>query len=277
MNKSIICTQCGKEISYNVYLENPLCTFCGATYIEMQDPAKSEANLVAGKCTECGANLKVNATEDASVCTFCNNAFVTQKAIIHYSSALDINECLKNGEDLLNLKAFTKACIAFKSAIDVDSSDYRAYLGLLRAETEDFTSTTNETYLDLLQKTLSLCPAKEVNTIKNKSKYYIEKRNELKDLHEQVVNPLKSKLNNIILIGSIIIGLILISCIVLVVLNSIFNFTSNILLWWLTILASLLASLTFIFFARFWNTNLKTHYQEIERIENEIKELKEVE
>ncbi len=136
-------------------------------------------SFIAAKCTECGAAIEVDDTKDAGICKFCGTVFVTQKVISHHNTYItknitkniygddraDAEEYLKNGETFLDLKDWNRAQNAFTQAAGLAPDNYQVWLGLARAETENFTSLQNTTHPEHLEKARTVANAEQRDEI----------------------------------------------------------------------------------------------------------------
>lgn len=112
--------------------------------------------LVPAKCTQCGATLSIDSAQDAAICSFCNTPFVVEKAINNYSvtnntnigavehlhveGARSVESRLRSAETLVELHDYYKALKSFKALADDYVYEWRAWWGMARAKTCDYTN-----------------------------------------------------------------------------------------------------------------------------------------
>ena len=126
--------------------------------------------LVAAKCTQCGANIEVDNTKEAGICHSCGTAFITQKAINNYNTHItqhvtkniygkeraEAEDLLANGETFIRLKDWAKATKVFMQAAEEYPNNYKAWLALVRSETQDFTDLNDARHVGHLEKAFAL-------------------------------------------------------------------------------------------------------------------------
>lgn len=112
--------------------------------------------LVPAKCTQCGATLSIDSAQDAAICSFCNTPFVVEKAInnynvtnntnigavehLHVEDARSVESQFRSAEALMGLRDYYKAFESFKALADDHAYEWRAWWGMARAKTCDYTN-----------------------------------------------------------------------------------------------------------------------------------------
>jgi len=111
--------------------------------------------FVAAKCTQCNANIEIDDSKEAGICKYCNTAFITEKAINNYTTnhiynqtfqadvinvhQETVEQLLQKAETYIKLGKNSEAVSAYKKTCDSFPDDYRAYLGLLKLHTNNYT------------------------------------------------------------------------------------------------------------------------------------------
>ena len=160
--------------------------------------------LVAAKCTQCGANIEVDDTKDAGICRSCGTAFITQKAIQNHSTHVTKNitkniygrekteaeEFIANGETFILLGDWENAVKAFTQATVSSPANHKTWLGLVRAETQDFTNLNDNLHKEHLEKACTVANDEEKKIINDTYARYQKLRVE----YEERKQPFDKKL-----------------------------------------------------------------------------------
>lgn len=102
------------------------------------------------KCKNCGANMSLNTESHSATCNHCGSTFLIGELLDEKDIAFTekftpqnieqkmmTQEALKQGETYLFQAEFEKAEIAFKRAIELDETNYKGYLGVVKAKTQN--------------------------------------------------------------------------------------------------------------------------------------------
>lgn len=152
--------------------------------------------LIAIQCKNCGGALQVDSEATSYYCPFCQTPYVMEQAIyqtfqttnighIENANIIDdgsgkIDQQINSGEALLQLRKFREARETFLSLTCLYAHKYRAWWGLARAMTENFTKAPDgkddfECVSDALQSAIQLAPANEKRNIETAQASYIPK------------------------------------------------------------------------------------------------------
>lgn len=170
--------------------------------------------LIPAKCTACGADLSVDATKEAAVCPYCNTAYITEKAIQYYNTTnvTNINTLhadvvqitdqntfenrIKSGYTFLQLNDYETAEKLFSKLVEEMPYDYRAWLGLIRVHTHNFTDNNiNKSQYDRIdqfyRKGLQVADAEEQEVLQGQcASYLATNKQRLQELKTEVENQL---------------------------------------------------------------------------------------
>lgn len=123
------------------------------------------------KCPNCGAELYVGLEKGTALCTFCKKQFDAEKAVKLYktlnaqteedekkvakgSDYIEVEHILERAEFYFSKKQFEKAKKELESALELTTTDYRVYFGLVRVETKNLTDYRNKTHEQYLDKAI---------------------------------------------------------------------------------------------------------------------------
>ena len=110
--------------------------------------------FVKAMCTNCGGILQVDKSKDAAVCPYCSTPYIVEKAINNYqinnqyniensnvyiNNGISAEKKLENAEAILSVHHdCEKAERLFKEVAELLPMDYRAWWGIVRAQTGEF-------------------------------------------------------------------------------------------------------------------------------------------
>ncbi len=173
-----------------------------------------EKDQINAKCPECGAELFIAGDEKEIVCPHCSATINSVKAKKYFQSLSD-NSGVKeaHGEDYLKVmniisaaydliaeKEFKAAEEKAKEALAYTDSDYRVYLAIVAAKTENYTDLKDESHKIYLNKAISFADQDAKKEIADIYKPYYMKRNlteeELKNYSAETTQKKKKKLES---------------------------------------------------------------------------------
>ena len=133
------------------------------------------------KCKNCGANMSLNTESHSATCNHCGStflisdildekdtAFVTKFSSKELEQKMYASDALKQGETFIAKCEYEKAEASFKKAIEYDDSNYRSYLGVVKAKTENFNKLPeNDDYLQYAHYALSLATGDDLTLVRS--------------------------------------------------------------------------------------------------------------
>lgn len=133
------------------------------------------------KCKNCGANMSLNTESHSATCNHCSSTFLISElldekdsAFISKLSSKEIeqkmlaNDSIKKGETCLIQCDFENAETYFKKAIENDDSNFRSYLGVVKAKTQNLNKLPeNDDYLQYAHYALSLATGDDLVLVKS--------------------------------------------------------------------------------------------------------------
>ena len=133
------------------------------------------------KCKNCGSNMSLNTESHSATCVHCSSTFLLSEILDEKDMAfaekftpknlekkMMAQGAIKQGETFLFQADFDKAETSFKRAIDLDDSNYKAYLGVVKAKTKNLnTIPDNDDYLQYAHYALSLATGDEIILVKS--------------------------------------------------------------------------------------------------------------
>ena len=133
------------------------------------------------KCKNCGSNMSLNTESHSATCVHCSSTFLLSELLDEKDMAfaekftpknlekkMMAQGAIKQGETFLFQADFEKAELSFKRAIDLDDSNYKAYLGVVKAKTKNLNSIpNNDDYLQYAHYALSLATGDEIVFVKS--------------------------------------------------------------------------------------------------------------
>lgn len=143
------------------------------------------------KCKNCGANMSLNTESHSATCNHCGSTFLIGELLDEKDIAFTekftpqnieqkmmTQEALKQGETYLFQAEFEKAEIAFKRAIELDENNYKGYLGVVKAKTQNLNSIPeNDDYIQYANYALNTAEGDDLLIVKSElSKIKLLKR-----------------------------------------------------------------------------------------------------
>lgn len=133
------------------------------------------------KCKNCGANMSLNTESHSATCNHCGStfliadildekdaAFVSKLSPKELEQKMYASDALKHGETYIAKCDFANAEASFKKAIEYDDSNYRAYLGVVKAKTENFNKLPeDDDYLQYAHYALSLATGDDLTLVRS--------------------------------------------------------------------------------------------------------------
>lgn len=102
------------------------------------------------KCKNCGSQMSLNTESHSATCVHCGSTFLLSEILDEKDMAfaekftpknlekkMMAQGAIKQGETFLYQAEYDKAEASFKRAIDLDDSNYKAYLGVVKAKTHN--------------------------------------------------------------------------------------------------------------------------------------------
>lgn len=143
------------------------------------------------KCKNCGANMSLNTQSHSATCNHCGSTFLIAE-LLDEKDALFVEkftpqnledkmmaqESLRQGETYLFQANFEKAELSFKRAIELDENNYKGYLGVVKAKTNNLNVLPeNDDYIQYAHYALDLANGDDYVFVKNElSKIKLLKR-----------------------------------------------------------------------------------------------------
>ena len=133
------------------------------------------------KCKNCGANMSLNTESHSATCNHCGStfliadildekdtAFISKLSPKELEQKMYASDALKHGETYLAKCEFANAEASFKKAIEYDDSNYRSYLGVVKAKTENFNKLPeDDDYLQYAHYALSLATGDDLTLVRS--------------------------------------------------------------------------------------------------------------
>ncbi len=138
------------------------------------------------KCHKCNKDFSLGAGASEVKCPHCGSTidalrarkyFITfqdqaEKREMHGQNYFRYEEYLHIGAHHLEKDEFDKAAQAYKSATELNPSDYRGYMGLVAVETRNYTDIKNTTHKQYLQRAIAVADEAEQKKIAQNYKIY---------------------------------------------------------------------------------------------------------
>ena len=133
------------------------------------------------KCKNCGANMSLNTESHSATCNHCGSTFLISDILDEKDSTfvsklsskeieqkMYATDALKQGETFIAKCEYSKAEACFKKAIEYDDSNYRSYLGVVKAKTENFNKLPeDDDYLQYAHYALSLATGDDLTLVRS--------------------------------------------------------------------------------------------------------------
>lgn len=133
------------------------------------------------KCKNCGANMSLNTESHSATCNHCGSTFlisdildekdtkfITKLSPQDFEIKMLASDALKQGETCLFKCEYEKAEEFFKKAIELDDTNFRSYLGVVKAKTKNCNILPkDDDYLQYAHYALSLATGDELILVKS--------------------------------------------------------------------------------------------------------------
>lgn len=133
------------------------------------------------KCKNCGSNMSLNTESHSATCIHCGSTFLLSDILDEKDMAFTekftpkniekkmmAQGAFKQGETYLFQGEFEKAEISFKRVIELDEDNYKGYLGVVKAKTQNLNQIPeNDDYLQYAHYALSLAQGDELIIVKS--------------------------------------------------------------------------------------------------------------
>ena len=133
------------------------------------------------KCKNCGANMSLNTDSNSATCIHCGSTFLISEILDEKDFAfmskfskkeleqkMMANDALKQAETFLYQGDFEKSEAYFKRAIELDDSNYKCYLGVVKAKTQNLNKLPdNDDYIQYAHYALSLASGDDLILVKS--------------------------------------------------------------------------------------------------------------
>ncbi len=133
------------------------------------------------RCKNCGANMSLNTESHSATCIHCGSTFLLNDILDEKDTRflpkispkeleikMHATDALKQGETFLFKCEYEKAEAAFKKAIELDDTNYRSYLGVVKAKTKNCNVLPkNDDYLQYAHYALSLATGDDLILVKS--------------------------------------------------------------------------------------------------------------
>jgi len=133
------------------------------------------------KCKNCGANMALNTESHSATCNHCGSTFLISDILDEKDSSfvskfsskeleqkMYATDSIKQGETFIAKCEYEKAEACFKKAIEYDDSNYRSYLGVVKAKTENFNKLPeNDDYLQYAHYALNLATGDDLTLVRS--------------------------------------------------------------------------------------------------------------
>lgn len=133
------------------------------------------------KCKNCGSNMSLNTESHSATCIHCGSTFLITDLLDEKDIAFTekftpknlerkmlAQDALKQGETFLYKAEYDKAEMAFKRAIELDESNYKGYLGVVKSKTQNLNALPeNDDYLQYANYALSLAQADDLVVVES--------------------------------------------------------------------------------------------------------------
>ena len=133
------------------------------------------------KCKNCGANMALNTESHSATCNHCGSTFLISDILDEKDSSfvskfsskeleqkMYATDSIKQGETFIAKCEYEKAEACFKKAIEYDDSNYRSYLGVVKAKTENFNKLPDDDdYLQYAHYALNLATGDDLTLVRS--------------------------------------------------------------------------------------------------------------
>lgn len=133
------------------------------------------------KCKHCGNNMSFDTEQKTVTCSYCGSnyqasellnetdlAFIEKLKPQEVENKIEANVHIKNGEMYIYQAQFIKAEHEFKKAISLDTKNFHAYYGMVKAKTHNFSLLPEgDGYKEYAKSALKVAPKDEQEYLKN--------------------------------------------------------------------------------------------------------------
>lgn len=195
------------------------------------------------KCKNCGGNMTLNTESHSATCNHCGSTFLLADILDEKDMAFSerftpkniekkmmAQTAFKQGETYLFQGDFEKAELSFKRVIELDEDNYKGYLGVVKAKTQNLNQIPeNDDYLQYAHYALSLAQGDDLVVVKSELakiellKHEKNRQKKAKIAKEKQEIKLQKQKKGIIRISSIITVCILVLFGLFILLNSTFS------------------------------------------------------
>lgn len=195
------------------------------------------------KCKNCGSNMTLNTESHSATCNHCGSTFLLADILDEKDMAFSekftpkniekkmmAQTAFKQGETYLFQGDFEKAELSFKRVIELDEDNYKGYLGVVKAKTQNLNQIPeNDDYLQYAHYALSLAQGDDLVIVKSELakiellKHEKTRQKKAKIAKEKQELKLQKQKRGIIRISTIITVCILILFGLFILLNSTFS------------------------------------------------------
>ena len=169
--------------------------------------------MIQIKCPSCGANLSIEGDREKVFCQYCGTQLVEEKPVNNYQTTNQYNttqnivknifgkeevsaaDNIRNADVFVSLGEYDKAEKLYMKAIDEDPADWRAWFGMVKVKTQDFTNLEDKTHLEFLEKAEIVANAEQKEEIERQYGEYLfkkEQEEEMKTEREKVMRGVRS-------------------------------------------------------------------------------------
>ncbi len=133
------------------------------------------------KCRNCGSNMSLNTDSHSATCVHCGSTFLLSELLDEKDMAfatkftpknlekkIMAQAAIKQGETFLFQSEFEKAETSFKRAIDLDDTNFKSYLGVVKAKTQNLNIIPdNDDYIQYAHYAMSLADGDDLVLVKS--------------------------------------------------------------------------------------------------------------
>lgn len=142
------------------------------------------------KCSNCGANVQFEGDSKKTVCEYCGAEVALEEVVNNYQTInqysttqhvvkniygkeeLEASESVQKGDVFISLGEFAKAEKLYFDAADKNPADWRAWFGMVKVKTKNFTDLEDKTHLEFLEKAKIVANAEQKEEIKKQYAIY---------------------------------------------------------------------------------------------------------
>lgn len=150
----------------------------------------------AAKCPSCGSPIQVPSESETAKCMFCGSALIVKDAIqklkLELSGSVivdsNIESMLKSAEGFVNLCRWNEAEKLYRKIVEIKSTDYRAWWGLVLVYTQNFMNFGDKHHASFYDSAMKLADSSIKDNLKKiYENYYIKtlKYNKIRNNYNQ--------------------------------------------------------------------------------------------